>query len=169
MVASARSFPMVLLGVSVVAFTGTVRGAEKAEANFGDDVRLAPFVVNGKPLSISIHARTADDRKYAGQFAEEVVGIAYETIGKSTGAGLVVIGRKGEPHPVVVMQKFLAMAAAGQLDPAVAARAGELTAWMQDWKTTLHLEEDPNEKGFKVTFDIIPKRFPARAEAPRYS
>ena len=38
---------------------------EKSESAFGKDVQLAPFVVNGRKLSISIHARTKSDRSYA--------------------------------------------------------------------------------------------------------
>ena len=122
---------------------------EKAETAFGKDVQLAPFVVNGRKLSISIHARTKADRTYAEKFADEVVEIAYETIGESTGKGLVVVGREGEPHPLVVSRKFQAMAAAGQLDPAVAARSAELTAMMAAWKAQLHLEEAEEKAGEK--------------------
>ena len=128
-------------------------------------MQLAPFVVNGKKLSISIHARTPADRRYAEEFAEEVVAIAYETLGDTTGAGLVVMGREGEPHPVIVMRKFLAMAAAGQLDPAVAAKAGELTALMADWKATFRLDEPAEgEQGFKLTFDMVVPALPLPLE-----
>jgi hypothetical protein len=63
------------------------RAADKEPAAFGDAVQLAPFVVNGKKLTIAIHARNDPDRAYALKFAEEVVGIAYETMdGESTGS-----------------------------------------------------------------------------------
>ena len=120
--------------------------ANKSAEEFGKDVQLAPFVVNGKKLSISIWARTKSDRRYAEDFAEEVVGICYETLGKSTGNGLVIIGREGEPHPVVVVRKFLALAKAGQLDPAVAAKVAELNGKMADWKAAFNLDEKPVEK-----------------------
>ena len=100
--------------------TPDVQAKEKAAPPFGDVVQLAPFVVNGKKLSISIHARTPADRRYAEKFADEVVEIAYETLEDATGNGLVIIGREGEPHPITIFQKFMTMDAAGQVDPAVA-------------------------------------------------
>ncbi|MBP6507079.1 MAG: hypothetical protein KA257_05895 [Opitutaceae bacterium] len=124
--------------------TPDVQAKEKAAPPFGDVVQLAPFVVNGKKLSISIHARTPADRRYAEKFADEVVEIAYETLEDATGNGLVIIGREGEPHPITIFQKFLTMAAAGQLDPAVAAKAGELKAMLADLKTMSHMDDDRN-------------------------
>jgi hypothetical protein len=144
--------------------------AGPAGEDFGKDVQLAPFVVKGQKLSISIHARTKGDRNYAQDFAEEAVGIAYETMGKSTGAGLVIIGREGEPHPVVVIRKFLAMAAAGQLDPSMAAKTGELEAFMARWQTMLNMDQpdddddDDEGKDFKITFDMIMPALPLPLE-----
>jgi hypothetical protein len=140
--------------------------AGSAGEDFGKDVQLAPFVVKGQRLSISIHARTKGDRKYAEAFAEDAVGIAYETMGKSTGAGLVIVGREGEPHPVVVIRKFLAMSAAGQLDPAVAAKTRELVELMDRWKATLNIDQDAedDEKDFKITFDMIMPALPLPLE-----
>jgi hypothetical protein len=147
-----------LVGGFVLA--ATAGAEENAEPAFGKDVQLAPFVVNGKKLSTAIYARTSSDRRYGEQFAEEVVGIAYETMGDSTGKGLVIVGRDGEPHPVIVIRKFLAMAEAGQLNPAVVAKAGELRAKLADWRTMLHFDQNPDEKGFKVTFDMVMPALP---------
>ena len=153
------------LAATAVAVEPALAPLPPPAAEFGADVQLAPFVVKGKKLSISIHARTPADRRYAEEFAEEVVAIAYETLGGSTGAGLVVMGREGEPHPVIVMRKFLAMAAAGQLDPAVAAKAGELTTLMADWKATFRLDEPAEgEEGFKLTFDMVVPALPLPLE-----
>src|SRR6478752_1648045 len=160
---------LTLLAAGLLAHAGAAEPAPATPpppaAEFGTDVQLAPFVVNGKKLSISIHARTPADRRYAEGFAEDVVAIAYETLGDTTGAGLVVMGREGEPHPVIVMRKFLAMAAAGELDPAVAAKAGELTALMADWKATFRLDEPAEgEQGFKLTFDMVVPALPLPLE-----
>lgn len=114
----------------------------QTENDFGDAVQLAPFVVNGKQLSISIHARTKSDRSYAMKFAEEVVEIAYDTLGDSTGRGLVIIGREGEPHPMTVFTKFLTMAAAGQLNAEVATKADELKAMIADFRAMSRMDED---------------------------
>jgi hypothetical protein len=145
---------------------GALVAAEPTGGDFGKDIQLTPFVVQGQKLSISVHARTNGDRKYATEFAEDVVGIAYETMGKSTGAGLVIIGREGEPHPVVVIRKFLALAAAGQLDPVVAANADALTAKMTDWKKIMRMEveDDDDAKDFKITFDMIMPALPLPLE-----
>ncbi len=140
--------------------------AGPAGEDFGKDVQLAPFVVKGQKLSISIHARTKGDRKYAEAFAEDAVGIAYETMGKSTGAGLVIVGQEGEPHPVVVIRKFMAMSAAGQLDPDVAAKTRELVELMGRWKATLNIDQgdEGDEKDFNITFDMIMPALPLPLE-----
>ncbi|MES1168105.1 MAG: hypothetical protein ABUL61_02935, partial [Oleiharenicola lentus] len=146
--------------MSILVLAGAGTAAEQPGGEFGKDIQLAPFVVKGKPLSVSIHARTKSDRRYAEKFADEVVEIAYETMGDTTGKGLVIMGREGEPHPVAVIRQFLSLADSGTLDPAVAARAGELTAMLAGWKKMLNLDEDPKEKGFKITFDMIMPALP---------
>jgi hypothetical protein len=102
-----------------------------AEA-FGADVELAPFVVRGQQLAISVHARSKRDRKYAEAFAEGVVKVVYDGVTEDTGKGLVIIGAKGEPHPMTVFRTFQAMAAAGQLHPEVAATTQQLDAYLAD-------------------------------------
>lgn len=157
-----------IFSLSLAGFLLSTAGfaAGSAGEDFGKDVQLAPFVVKGQRLSISIHARTKGDRKYAEAFAEDAVGIAYETMGKSTGAGLVIVGREGEPHPVVVIRKFLTMSAAGQLDPAVAAKTRELVELMDRWKATLNIDQDAeeDEKDFNITFDMIMPALPLPLE-----
>lgn len=153
-------------GVAGLVLAGAMVAAEPAGGDFGKDIQLTPFVVKGAPLSVSIHARTKSDRRYGEGFAEEVVGISYETLGKSTGAGLVIVGREGEPHPVVVIRKFLALAEAGQLDAGVRARMGDLNAKMTDWKKIMRMEveDDDDEKDFKITFDMIMPALPLPLE-----
>jgi hypothetical protein len=163
---SVRGWCWLGAGVAGLVLTGALAAAEPAGGDFGKDIQLTPFVVKGSPLSVSIHARTKSDRRYGEGFAEDVVGIAYETLGKSTGAGLVIVGREGEPHPVIVLRKFLAMAAAGELDPAVKAKTGELDSLMTRWKTMLNLDEVAvdEEKGVKITFDMIMPALPLPLE-----
>ena len=59
---------------------------------FGKDVHLAPFVVNGKKIAVAIHARTDSDRRYGEKFAAEVLEIAYHTLPEAKGRGLVIVG-----------------------------------------------------------------------------
>lgn len=132
-------------------------GAEKAAAdNFMPLVKLAPLVVNGEQLSISVHARSKRDRRYAEGFAEEVIKVVYEGVTDSTGKGLVIIGAKNEPHPIFVFRKFLRLAKEGKLDPAIAARGPELSAALSRWQHTLDHEEslEKEEDGSKVDLEF---------------
>ncbi|HEX2860098.1 MAG TPA: hypothetical protein VHN79_00580, partial [Lacunisphaera sp.] len=133
--------------------------AETAGGDFGKDIQLAPFVVNGSPLSVSIHARTKGDRRYAEKFADEVVEVAYETLEDSTGKGLVIVGAKGEPHPVVVMRKFQAMAAAGQLDPSMTEVIGEVAIRLDKLKDKLKVDEGPSQQT-GITFETFMPALP---------
>jgi hypothetical protein len=58
------------------------------------------------------------------------------------------------------------MAAAGELDPAVKAKTGELDSLMTRWKTMLNLDEVAvdEEKGVKITFDMIMPALPLPLE-----
>jgi hypothetical protein len=117
-----------------------------AKDNFMPLVELAPFKVNGKQLAISIHARSKNDRRYAEDFAGEVVKVVYDGVTSDTGKGLVIIGKKGEPHPMVVFRKFLALARDGKLDPAVAARGPELATMLDRWQDAVN-DEHASGKG----------------------
>ena len=108
--------------------------APAAKDDFSPLVKLAPFVVNGQSLAISIYARTKSDRRYGEQFAEGVARDIFEAVTENTGKGLVIIGAKGEPHPIFFFRKFLALAKDGKLDPAVAARGPELSKLMNRWE-----------------------------------
>jgi hypothetical protein len=128
---------------------------------FGKAIQLAPFVVKGKALSISIHARTKSDRRYAEKFADEVVEVAYETLGDSTGKGLVIVGAEGEPHPVFVMRKFLTLAQAGQLHESITPSAAELDATLNKWQARM---EGNAGEGMNLDFDPIVNALPIPLE-----
>lgn len=158
-------FGVGLFGAIFLAPALLVTAAEKKPEEFGKAVEFAPFVVKGERISISIHARTKADRAYGSEFAEEVVGIAYETVEKSTGSGLVIVGREGEPHPITVIQRFLEMAQAGELDPTVRARMGDLDAKMKEWKAVMRMNEPvDDQEGFKLTFEMIVPALPLPLE-----
>ncbi len=127
-------------------------------SDFLPAISLAPFVVEGEDLSISIHARSKSDRRYGEKFGEEVVSIAYETIDKSTGRGLIIVGDRGEPHPLYVFRKFIAMAGAGQLQPEVAALAPEVSQLLADWEKKVDFKDD--EEDLPITFDMVVKALP---------
>ena len=164
-------------GLFLLAAAGLLTKGDAAESTTtppgkgGDDfmpyVQLAPFKVNGQQLAVSIYARSKRDRRYAEDFAEEVMKVVYEAVTESTGKGLVIIGRKGEPHPVFVFRKFLALADAGKLDPAVAARGPELFTMLDHWKHTVDdgKAADPDDKGdVDLDFDKIITALPLPLE-----
>lgn len=132
-----------LLSIVLLA-TSAAAGISPLPDPLGPYVELAPFKVNGKQLAISIHARSRSDRSYAEGFAGEVVKVVCESVTPDTGKGLVIIGKKGEPHPIVVFRQFLALAKDGKLDPGVAARAPELQAMLDHWEETVN---DENKHG----------------------
>jgi hypothetical protein len=125
-------------------------------------VELAPFVVNGKQFAISIHARSKGDRRYAEDFSEEVVKVIAEGVTEDTGKGLVIIGKKGEPHPVVVFRKFLALANDKKLDPEVAARAPELDGMLHHWQDSIG--DGGSEGEVDIEFEKILRALPLPLE-----
>jgi len=130
-------FPHRLAALGVLALTATLGHAAPKPApkdDFMPFVELAPFVVNGEKLSFYVHARTKRDRRYAEDLATEVMKVVNEAVTNKTGKGLVIIGKKGEPHPVYIFRKFLALAKDGKLDPALAARAPELSGLLDHWQ-----------------------------------
>lgn len=135
---------------AVVALVGGTALAVAAVAGSGQDatrddflppVMLEPLVIKGEKLSVSILARTKADRRYGEKFAADVIEVAYATLEKSPGDGLVIIGEEGEPHPVFVFRKFVELAQSGGLDPAVAARGAEVADMMRHWERRLNLDE----------------------------
>lgn len=122
-------------------------GVPAKKDEFSQLVKLAPFTVRGQQLAISIHARTGGDRRYAQDFAEEVIRVICESyLTQSTGKGLVIIGKKGEPHPIHFFRQFLALADAGKLDPAVAARGPELFKMIDHWQHSSEKGRSAGEK-----------------------
>lgn len=139
-------------------------GAKSSSSGeFGKDIQLAPFVVNGSPLSVSIHARTKSDRRYAEKFSDQVVEIAYETLEDSTGRGLIIVGAKGEPDPIHFFRQFLTLARAGQLDPGVAAVAGEVEGMIGKMQAMLKIESDTDQP-VDITFDTFVPALPMPLE-----
>jgi hypothetical protein len=133
--------------------------AEPVKGEFGKAIQLAPFVVNGKPLSVAIHARTKGDRRYAEKFADEVVEVACEAIGDTTFKGLVIVGAKGEAHPVTFFRKFLALSQAGQLDPSLAEAAAEVASGLKTLEGKFKIDDEEARK-MGITFDTFQPAMP---------
>lgn len=149
----------------VLVFAGLAGATEPPTEEFGKDVQLAPFVVQGKPLSISIHARTKGDRRYAEKFADEVVEVAYETLGDSTGKGLVIVGAKGEPHPVLLMRKFIAWSEAGRIDPGLAPAAVQMKAALGHVQDKFKIDDQESAR-MGITFETFMPALPMPLVGP---
>jgi hypothetical protein len=145
---------LAVFGALILATTFASAAKPAPKDDFMPYVQLAPFVVNGQKLTISVHARTTKDRKYAETFAEKVVKVVNEGVTKETGKGLVIIGKKGEPHPIFVFRKFLALAQDGKLDPDVAARAPELTGMLNHWQDTIGDGTEKSGEGENEEVDL---------------
>lgn len=139
--------------------SGSAGATEPPTGEFGKDVQLAPFVVQGKPLSISIHARNKSDRRYAEKFADEVVEVAYETLGDSTGKGLVIVGAKGEPHPVLLMRKFIAWSETGRIDPGLAPAATQMKAALGHVQDKFKIDDEESAR-MGITFETFMPALP---------
>lgn len=155
-----------LLTAGALAASPTTSSPERKD-EFGELIKLAPLVVKGDQLTISIHARTKRDRRYAEAFAEQTIRVVYESVTPETGKGLVIIGRKGEPHPIFVFRKFLALADGGKLDPAIAARAPELSAMLARWQDDVDVEQSSakgDHREMDMDFDRIVAALPLPLE-----
>ena len=152
-----------LLALGILATPAGAKPMTPPSDKFSETIELAPFVVSGKQLSVSIHARSGRDRRYAEAFSEEVMKVVYEGVTESTGKGLVIIGKKGEPHPIFVFRKFLALAEAGKLDPAIAACGPELFAMLNHWQHTVNegkAKDTTSEGNVDLEFEKIVTALP---------
>ena len=156
-----RGFGALLVGLGLAGAAALAE--EPAASEFGKAIELAPFQVNGKPLAVSILARTKADRRYAEKFADEVVEVAYETLDGSVGQGLVIVGADGEPHPIFLMRRFLELAQAGQLDPSLMQSAGDLDAVLKKWRMKMQFNENEAD-GLNLDFETILKALPLPLE-----
>ena len=79
--------------------------APKTKEEFSSLVKLAPFVVSGKSLAISIYARTRSDRRYGEQFSEGVAKVIHEAVTESTASG-VCASPKAHSTSTVLQREF---------------------------------------------------------------
>ncbi len=167
---------LVLVWVVIFGLLGSAFGAESAvseshetrtmSGDFLELVELAPFEVVDQPLSISVYARSKVDRRYAERFAEEVVGIAVETIDTSTGYGLVIVGDKREPHPMFVYKLFLKLAAENRIDAGLQPAAEELRALIEEWENKIKVDgqEGSGDERIDIDFEMLVPAIPLPLE-----
>jgi hypothetical protein len=153
---------LLALLATIATVAAPARSSAKPGPEFAPDVQLAPFVVKGEALTISIHARTKADRRYAERFAEEVIAVAHETLERSTGRGLVIVGRDGEPHPLLVFRRFCELYDRGELRPGWSLASEQLNAQFAEWRVRMGGGE--NNEGPPIDFDLILEAVPVPLE-----
>lgn len=158
---STRTLSSLLALSGSVYFTATASGSIATagtgeESDFLPAIEMSPFVVEGDNSAIFVHARSRGDRRYAEKFADQVVSVTYDAFGKSTGRGLVIVGRKNEPHPIFIFRKFIAMADAGQLDPNVVPFAEEARTRMAEWEEEIDVEDAEMGIDFDMVVELLP-------------
>lgn len=87
---------------SLVAIVGT--GLAGSGLGFADGLPTINLLENDR---ISIFAEKPGERKYAEGFAETVYEAAFETTGESAGKGLIIIGNYEDPHPIVLIKRYM--------------------------------------------------------------
>lgn len=132
------------------------------ESGFLPYVELAPMEVRSESMSVSIYARSKSDRRYAERFAESVIEIAYETMGHSTGHGLVIVGDEGDPHPLFVFKKFLELAAEDRIESGLTDSAKELGDMLAQWEAKVQFDGDSEE--MPIDFDMVVPALPVPLE-----
>lgn len=150
-----------LLLVVTAGFNCLLANAEDPAARFRDYYELEPFVVTGEDIPITVFARTNADRNYATRFAHKVVEVAYYTIEKSPGSGLVIIGRSGEPHPIHLIENFMERARSEDASPELRVIADELDKAVDEWREKIRFDVDTEEDNeIPVDLDKLVVAFP---------
>ncbi len=99
---------MALESVRMVgAIFAAIAGTAAAAASEGGPLPTINLLETDK---ISIFAEKSGQRQYAERFAESVYEAAYETTGESAGKGLVIIGNFDDPHPILLIKKYIDIA-----------------------------------------------------------
>jgi len=135
---------------------GSFVAAATNEADFLPAIEMAPFVVEGNYSAVYVHARNRGDRRYAEKFAEEVIEVAFESLDTSTGKGLIIVGKKGEPHPVFIFKKFIAMADAGQLQPELRPLVEVAKQRLAEWEMKIEIDESDMGITFEMVVELLP-------------
>lgn len=124
-----------------------------AEKQFSDFFELEPYQVTGEEIPITVFARNGGDRHYATRFAHKVVEVAYRTLERSPGSGLVIIGKSGEPHPITLFERFMEKARAQDAPPELKSIADQLESEFGKWREKIHFEMESEEGEDEIPFD----------------
>ncbi len=148
---------------SALAFaSGALAKPEDINLEFEDFYELEPITIVGEAIPITVFARTGGDRRYATHFAHNVVEVAYDTLQGSPGAGLVIIGRSGEPHPIRLLESFMEKARRDGASPELARIADELDETVSKWREKIDFDigSDNSEEDFPIDSNKLVDAFP---------
>ncbi|MDQ8200243.1 hypothetical protein QEH56_18920 [Pelagicoccus enzymogenes] len=138
-----------------LAFSSALSAKPKnSDLVFEDFYELEPFQVVGDEIPITVFARSGGDRRYATQFAHKVVEVAYDTLEKSPGPGLVIIGKSGEPHPITLLESFMAKAKRDGAPVELRQIANELEESVSKWREKIDFDMGDDEGEEEMPIDI---------------
>lgn len=156
---------LILFLATCVLCTTTLEARDQKE--FSDYYELEPYQVTGEEIPITVFARNGGDRAYAARFAHKVVEVAYATLERSPGSGLVIIGRSREPHPITLFERFMEKAKAEGASPELKKIAAELEEGFASWreKLSFNVEDEGTEVDIdtKELVDAFPMPLPQTA------
>ncbi|MCH6257655.1 hypothetical protein MLD52_13940 [Puniceicoccaceae bacterium K14] len=130
-------------------------------------IELDPIVVKSEEFSISIFAEKNATESYAERFSHSVVEVAYGTLEKSTGQGLVIAGEKNNPHPFIVIHTFLDLDENGLIQEELSPTAEQLRVLLKKWEELTQSddpENDPENEDVLIGFEDIANAFPVPLE-----
>lgn len=151
------------LTIAFLAASATLAQKYAPSLEFEDFYELDPITIVGEEIPITVFARTGSDRRYATRFAHNVVEVAYDTLQKTPGSGLIIIGRSGEPHPITLMESFMEKAREEGASPELTEIANQLEISAEEWRAKLDfnmLSEDDEDEEIPVDIDNLIDAFP---------
>lgn len=94
-----------VIALLAIAFGGQNAAYASEEKYY--DTSLLPLAEAEFGEMITVFAEKNSERRYAERFAEMVYEAAYETTGEPAGKGLIIIGNYDQPHPILIVKKYL--------------------------------------------------------------
>ncbi|MDQ8188332.1 hypothetical protein [Pelagicoccus sp. SDUM812002] len=124
------------------------------DLDFEDFYELEPIQIVGQEIPITVFARSGGDRSYATRFAHKVIEVAYDTLEKSPGPGLVIMGKSGEPHPIKLLENFMAKAKREEAPAELRQIADELEKSIGEWREKINFDMENDDDGEELPVDI---------------
>lgn len=128
------------------------------EPQFSDFYELEPFEVTGEEIPITIFARNGGDRAYGTRFAHQVVEMAYQTLERSPGSGLLIVGKLGETHPITLFERFKERSLAEDASPELKAISSKIEEDFGKWQENIDINlTGAKASGAETEIDLDPQ------------